>query len=86
MPGLTEVEDRSFSFDKPEGQITQVSALIGAQYTKENVLYFYNATLPQFGWGRVSEQRFFRQDEHLDISFEEEGTQRFVRINMQPAL
>ncbi len=86
MPGLVEVEDRSFSFDKPEGQIIQVTALIDDNYTKENVLYFYNATLPQFGWGRVSDLRFFRQDEHLDISFEDEGAQRFVKINMKPAL
>ncbi len=66
MPGLIELKEQSFSFDKPEGGIIEATALMG-DLQKSQILYFYQATLPQFGWNKVSNTEFFRNGEYLKI-------------------
>jgi len=85
MPGLVEVEDRSFTYDKPEGEITEIVARVDS-VTEEQVLQFYEISLPQFGWSRVTEEgHFFRKGEYLDITFEADGDQTYVRIMIRPS-
>ncbi len=81
MSGLTELEDQALYFDKPEGRIIESSALMQG-VTKEQVLYFYQINLPQFGWGRVSENQFFRNGEFLEINFKE----GLMKIMIKPTL
>ncbi len=81
MSGLDELEDQTVSFDKPEGRIIESKALMQG-ITKDQVLYFYQITLPQFGWGKVAENQFFRNGEFLEIDFEEE----LVKIMIKPTL
>jgi len=88
MPGLIELEGRSFSYDKPEGEITQIVAQMDG-VNSEQVLFYYDAILPQFGWGKVSKvfdgANFFREDEYLDISFDVDGAQSLVKIMVRPS-
>ncbi len=83
MPGLIEVEEQSFSFDKPEGKITEVTALLGDLHENQ-VIYFYQATLPQFGWGKVNDLEFFRNGEYLKISFDHDSIDKVVKIMIRP--
>lgn len=85
MPGMEELDDYAVSFDKPGGRITESVALIH-DLAEADVLRFYYVTLPQLGWGRVSEYRFFRQNEFLDFSFESIEGQRAIRIMIGPTL
>jgi len=83
MPGLTELKEQSFSFDKPEGEITEAAALMG-NLQENQVLYFYQITLPQFGWGKISNSEFFRNGEYLKISFNRDSTDNMVKIMIRP--
>lgn len=85
MPGLMEIESLSFSFDKPEGGIAQVAAhLTGVN--AHQVTHFYAVTLPQLGWGRVEANRFYRQNEFLQLDFEQEAQGHVVKIMVKPTL
>ncbi len=88
MPGLVELEARSFSYDKPEGEITEMVARMDG-VTAEQVLYYYEVTLPQFGWNRIIDAKggsFYRKNEHLDFSFGTEDENNFVKIMIRPSL
>ena len=87
MPGLTELEARSFSYDKPEGEITEIVARMHG-VSAEEVLFYYEVTLPQFGWGKVNKvydhASFYREDQYLDISFVKEDATQLVKIMVRP--
>jgi hypothetical protein len=87
MPGLVELDGRSFSYDKPEGEIIEIVARMDGVNT-EQVLFYYEAILPQFGWGKVNAvfdgANFYREEAYLDISFDSEGAQSFVKIMIHP--
>jgi len=84
MPGLEELDGPSFTFDKPEGDITEGVAVMHA-VDEGHVLNFYQATLPQFGWGRVSDSEFYRKNEYLEITFEKDQGNDIVRIMIRPS-
>ena len=84
MPGLEELDGPSFTFDKPEGGITEGVAIMDS-VDKGRVLGFYQATLPQFGWGRVSDSEFYRKNESLEITFEQDQGNEIVRIMIRPS-
>ena len=85
MSGMEELADHAVSFDKPSGRISESFALIH-DLKQGDVLRFYHATLPQLGWGRVSEYQFFRKDETLDVSFGEIEGQPIIKIMIDPTL
>ncbi len=85
MPGMEELDGHAVSFDKPGGRISESFALTH-DLKQGDVLHFYHATLPQLGWGRVSEYQFFRQSETLEISFGEIEEQSIIRIMIGPTL
>ncbi len=85
MPGTEEAQARGFRFDKPEGEIVEVYADIGA-FKPSQVLSFYRQTLPQLGWGRVDADSFYRDAQQLDISFSQEAGAHMMRILIRPSL
>lgn len=86
MPGLKEVKDRSFIYDKPEGEITEIVAEMG-DVSRAQFLSFYALVLPQFGWIKIGERgSFFRQGQYLDISFEAVDGFSFAKIMIHPKL
>jgi len=85
MPELEEVSEQSISFDKPEGRIAESLAIMH-NVEERQVLDFYLLTLPQFGWGVVNDNLFFRKNEFLEISFEENNSNKLVKIMIRPTL
>ncbi len=83
MAGLEELTDHGVSFDKPEGRIIESLAIMH-EVTEQQVLEFYQSTLPQFGWGVVDGDSFFRNNEFLEISFEENNGAKLVKIMVKP--
>ncbi len=85
MSGLEELIDQTISFDKPEGRIIESLAVMH-DITQRQLLDFYELTLPQFGWGMVDSNLFFRKNEFLEINFEENNNNHLVRIMIKPTL
>lgn len=83
MPGLVELPDQGVVFDKPEGRIIEVVAALQAQ-PREDVRSYYDSVLPQLGWSRLDEGRYAREGEHLQVGFESNEGQQFLRIMVAP--
>lgn len=67
MEGLIEDVDSATVFDTARGRIVEVFAT-GA-LKQDRVLAFYDETLPQLGWRRVSPGVFRREGEALSLEF-----------------
>jgi hypothetical protein len=85
MQGLEELPDSTVSFDKPEGRIIESYALMH-NATRAQVLAYYKQVLPQFGWGPAGGNKYFREREHLEISFENHGKTPLLKIMVRPSL
>ena len=83
MPGLKEIPSESVYFDKPEGRIIEAFAEMH-HVSQKDVLLYYQGSLPQFGWGRVNDQTFFRDQEQLEISFTRQNNHQLVKILVKP--
>ena len=83
-PGLQESEDSSLVFDKPEGRIVQVQAIIPPQTTQAQILDFYAVALTNFGWARSSQRSFTRKGEILDFDFMLKNEQPILRLYLRP--
>jgi len=68
MAGLSETAGNALVFDSPAGRIVEAEA--SGPASREEVLRFYGATLPELGWRRDGEATFSRQREtlHLEIT------------------
>lgn len=85
MPGLEELEDQTVFFDKPEGRIISVLALMH-KATPNQVSLYYKTSLPQFGWIPTDENLFLRRNESLNLSFEKIDNDNILKITVKPAL
>lgn len=71
MPGLTQVADAGTVFDTPSGRI--VEAYANGRVAAQDVAAFYARTLPQLGWQRISDYRYRREGELLDLEIRAAG-------------
>lgn len=85
MDGLIEIEDNTTTYDKPNGRIIDAFAKTNA-ISKENIITYYNATLPQFGWGKTAHGQFYRKDEILKLTFEQRENMQILKISIRPSL
>lgn len=83
MPGLTELEEFTLVFDKPEGRIIEMVARIDGA-SVHDVRDYYRLSLPQLGWNRASQDNYLRGEEHLSLNFEREQNDSFLRMTVQP--
>ena len=83
MPGLTELEDYTLVFDKPEGRIIEMVASIDGASVSD-VRKYYRLSLPQLGWVMDSQDNYMRGAEHLSLNFEREQNDSFLRMTIQP--
>jgi hypothetical protein len=65
MDGLSETAGSALVFDSPAGRIVEAEA--SGAVSRDAVLQFYGATLPELGWTRDGETTFSRQDETLRL-------------------
>lgn len=84
MPALSELPDRSVSFDKPEGRIAQVTALAGKGADLPDIEGFYTQSLPQFGWQAQGKNRYIREGQVLTITPQTEAGQKLVVFRLEP--
>ena len=85
MPGLTQVADAGTVFDSPSGRI--VEAFANGPVAVEDVYTFYARTLPQLGWDMLSERRYRREGERLDLEIKPasaDGGGATVRFYLAP--
>ncbi len=85
MDGLVELPDHIMTYDKPQGRIIESVALM-SNVKRPDVVNFYRMTLPQMGWGIISDTHYFRKEEYLDLSFEVLDGKNVVRVLIRPAL
>jgi len=84
MPGLIEDEASAVMFDKPEGRIIEAYAYMDG-ITVQDVVAFYHGALPQFGWGAVEGNVYFRRSEYLELSFEGDEGKNRVKFMIKPS-
>lgn len=87
MDGLTELNDQTLSFDKPEGRIIESIALITPTLTQEKIIDFYAQTLPQMGWRVTTTTNgasFSRENDLLELGFYEQNNMRFLKLSLKP--
>lgn len=83
MPAIEELPERTLVFDKPEGRIAQVMALVGPDVALARVQGFYREILPQFGW-RAAGGGYVREGQKLTISGLREGERDIVVLRLEP--
>ena len=67
MTGLSPLAGQSVVFDAPGGRV--VESWAEGAVTRESVLAFYGATLPQLGWTARAPNLFRRDGETLRVEF-----------------
>ncbi|HEX7742436.1 MAG TPA: hypothetical protein VF442_08390 [Sphingobium sp.] len=63
--GLTEQKDKTTVFDAPVGKI--VTAYATGNVKAEDVVNFYDSTLPQLGWEKTASGTYHRKSQTLKI-------------------
>jgi len=71
MLGLTQVADAGMVFDTPSGRI--VEAYANGKVAARDIAAFYERTLPHLGWKKLSEHRYRREGEILDLEISKGG-------------
>lgn len=83
-PDLNELVDTSLVFDKPEGRIGKMTALIETNIDQTALLSFYKTALKQLGWSQNGPNTFSRNSETLVIQFSNADNLRFIHFALQP--
>jgi hypothetical protein len=86
MDGLAEVEGSAMNFSTPQGRIVEVSAtsISGNTLGRENVLAFYEHTLPQLGWTPAEALNWIRENERLGLTVTVNGGKLIVQFSLTP--
>ena len=82
MPGLSQIETAGTVFDAPSGRI--VEAYAAGPVTRDQVLGFYAATLPELGWTTEQRTEFHRAGEILQLDFLDGEEVLTVRFTLSP--
>jgi len=82
MEQLAEIGD-GVQFSTSQGRIAEATAQ--GTVSKNDVLAFYDDTLPQLGWTKVGVGHFAREGETLELVFERLNGVLSVRFALAPA-
>lgn len=81
MPGLHESQEAGVMFDTPNGRIAEAYA--EGVVSRDKVLGFYAATLPQLGWSRIDDTLYRRDSEMLRLELTG-GKPLVLRLQISP--
>lgn len=81
-PGLSEDSAAGLSFDSAGGRI--VEAYARGDLTEDQVLRFYQETLPQLGWTADNERQYRRGGERLRLELTRSGQKLTVHYSLSP--
>ncbi len=84
MPGLTEAQDRAFSYDKPEGRIMVSTAHLNDSASLSQLQSYYAQSLPAFGWQAIDSFSYMRGSERLDISINKDPAYNTIEFKISP--
>ena len=86
MDGLAEVEGSAMIFSTLQGRIVEVSAtsISGNRIGRENVLGFYEHTLPQLGWAPAEALNWIRENEKLSLTVTVDVDKLIVQFSLTP--
>ena len=82
MSGLVEIVGEGMVFDKPEGRV--VEAVAAGAVSREAVVAYYEAVLPELGWKRRGSAEFARSGEALRYRLETAGGTTEIRFAIVP--
>ena len=83
MPGMSEVTDQSFVFDKAEGRVVESVGFLSVSDT-DRTIKFYETALVQLGWKPLKTAVFERNGEQLLVRAEKVAQGQFVRFQLSP--
>lgn len=83
MQGLQEIPDETMLFDKPDGRIATVVAATSS-LKAQDVLKFYDQTLPQMGWKKVKNNQYVRDGDQLVLDLQPGQSLLAVRFTLSP--
>lgn len=83
MPGLEELKDQAMLFDKPDGKIASVVAASRA-LSAADVASFYEATLPQLGWKKTTQNQYVRGDDRLVMEITRTPPLTVIQFTLSP--
>jgi hypothetical protein len=81
-PGLSEDATAGLSFDSAAGRI--VEAYARGNLTEDQVLRFYQETLPQLGWTADNARQYRRSGERLRLDVRRSGQGLVVHYSVSP--
>ena len=81
-PGLSEDAAAGLSFDSAAGRI--VEAYARGNLTEDQVLRFYQETLPQLGWTADNARQYRRSGERLRLDVRRSGQGLVVHYSVSP--
>ena len=86
MDGLAEVEGSAMIFSTLQGRIVEVSAtsISGNRIGRENVLGFYEHTLPQLGWAPAEAVNWISENEKLSLTVTVDVDKLIVQFSLTP--
>ena len=73
-------ENESFSFDTPAGQI--MTFIAKTTSSPKDVAAFYKIALQELGWKQVSEKKYKRDQDELDLQISNLKGEIFVKIQL----
>lgn len=85
MPGLVELSDQGYVFDKPQGRIGE-SLAYGTGMSPADIRLYYQESLPQFGWKSLPDNVYVRDGEEIRLEVERSDEQNLVKISIRPIL
>lgn len=83
MPGLTELGEQGVVYDKPGGRFAESLADAGG-YSEQEIMAYYEASMPQFGWEIIETGLFSREKEKLRLQFESFEGRDVLRLSIEP--
>jgi hypothetical protein len=87
-PGLEVLPAEVVSFDKPDGRIVEVVAVLsanGQHVGTPAIRQYYDSILPSFGWVMTGDQTYVRGRERLRFWFESVDGQVNLHVLVEPA-
>lgn len=83
MAGMSEVEDRSFVFDKAEGRVIETAGFL-PHADDVSVRAYYDTVLGQLGWKPLKNKVFYRDSEQLIVNIEKVAGGVVVTFQLAP--
>jgi hypothetical protein len=80
---MTEVEDQSFSFDKPEGRVIESVGFLSAS-TPQTIYEYYHGALIPLGWKPLKNNVFSRNHEQMLIEVERVQKGFLIKFRLSP--